>query len=109
MKRFLTRLRVKEIDVEISAAIVKKLRDATNAGMMACKKALDEAGGDFAKAEKLLKEMGLAAVAKRADRATNNGRIFTLIKDNKAVILERLVRPILSPVTKTLSLRRRAL
>ena len=74
--------------MEISAAIVKKLRDATNAGMMDCKKALVEAGGDFAKAEKLLKEMGLAAVAKRADRATNNGRIFTLIKDNKAVILE---------------------
>lgn len=74
--------------MEITADIVKKLRDATNAGMMDCKKALVEAKGDFAKAEKILKEMGLAAVAKRAGRATNNGRAFTLIQDNKAVILE---------------------
>jgi elongation factor Ts len=74
--------------VEISAKIVKELRDATGAGMMDCKKALVEAQGDFAKAEKLLKEMGLAAVAKRAGRATNNGRAFTLVKDGKAVILE---------------------
>ncbi len=74
--------------MEISAKIVKALRDATGAGMMDCKKALVEANGDSAKAEKLLKEMGLAAVAKRAGRATNNGRAFTLVKDGKAVILE---------------------
>lgn len=72
----------------ISAKIVKELREATGAGMMDCKKALVEADGDFAKAEKLLKEMGLAAVAKRADRATNNGAIFTRARDGKAVILE---------------------
>lgn len=74
--------------MEITADIVKKLRDATGAGMMDCKKALVQAEGDFAKAEKILKEMGLAAVAKRAGRATNNGRAFTLVKDGKAVILE---------------------
>ncbi|MFA5514336.1 MAG: translation elongation factor Ts [Sphaerochaetaceae bacterium] len=74
--------------MEITAATVKKLRDITGAGMMDCKKALVDANGDFAKAEKILKEMGLAAVAKRADRATNNGRAFTLVKNNKAVILE---------------------
>ncbi|MFA5570768.1 MAG: translation elongation factor Ts [Sphaerochaetaceae bacterium] len=74
--------------MEISAAIVKKLRDATGAGMMDCKKALVQAEGDFAKAERILKEMGLAAMAKRADRATENGRVFTLVKDDKAVILE---------------------
>jgi elongation factor Ts len=74
--------------VEISAAVVKKLRDLTGAGMMDCKKALVEANGDFDKAEKLLKEMGLAAVAKRSGRATNNGRAFTLVRDGKAVILE---------------------
>ena len=72
----------------ISAKIVKELRDATGAGMMDCKKALVESDGDFAKAEKILKEMGLAAVAKRAGRATNNGRAFTAIRDGKAVILE---------------------
>jgi elongation factor Ts len=74
--------------VEITADIVKKLRDATGAGMMDCKKALVKADGDFAQAEKILKEMGLAAVAKRAGRATNNGSVFTLVKDGKAVILE---------------------
>lgn len=74
--------------MEITADIVKKLRDATGAGMMDCKKALVQAEGDFAKAEKILKEMGLAAVAKRAGRATNNGRAFTLVKNGKAVILE---------------------
>lgn len=74
--------------MQITASVVKKLRDITGAGMMDCKKALVEANGDFDKAERLLKEMGLAAVAKRAGRATNNGRAFTLVKDNKAVILE---------------------
>ena len=74
--------------MEITADIVKKLRDATGAGMMDCKKALVKAEGDFTQAEKILKEMGLAAVAKRAGRATNNGRAFTLVKDGKAVILE---------------------
>ncbi len=72
----------------ISAQIVKELRDATGAGMMDCKKALVQADGDFAKAEKILKEMGLAAVAKRADRATDNGRIFARVRDGKAVLLE---------------------
>ena len=52
----------------INAADVKKLRDITGAGMMDCKKALTEANGDFAQAEKILKEMGLAAVAKRQMR-----------------------------------------
>jgi len=74
--------------MEITADIVKKLRDATGAGMMDCKKALVKAEGDFAQAEKLLKEMGLAAVAKRSGRATNNGRVFTLVQADKAVILE---------------------
>ena len=72
----------------ITAADVKKLRDITGAGMMDCKKALAEADGDMAQAEKILKEMGLAAVAKRQDRATENGRVFTLVKGDKAVLLE---------------------
>lgn len=56
--------------------------------MMDCKKALNEAGGDFAKAEKVLKEMGLAAAAKREGRATNEGRIFSYVTDKAAGILE---------------------
>ncbi len=72
----------------ITAADVKKLRDITGAGMMDCKKALAEAEGDMAQAEKILKEMGLAAVAKRQDRATENGRVFTKVAGGKAVLLE---------------------
>ena len=71
----------------ISASDVKKLRDITGAGMMDCKKALSEANGDFAQAEKILKEMGLAAVAKRQDRATENGRVFVKAGNGKAVVL----------------------
>ena len=71
----------------INAADVKKLRDITGAGMMDCKKALTEANGDFAQAEKILKEMGLAAVAKRQDRATENGRVFVKNENGKAVVL----------------------
>ncbi|MCL2320328.1 MAG: translation elongation factor Ts [Treponema sp.] len=68
----------------ISAADVKALREKTGAGMMECKNALVESNGDFAKAEKLLKEKGLAAVEKRAGRATNAGKIFVKVKDNGA-------------------------
>lgn len=50
---------------EISAKIVKELRDKTSAGMMDCKKALQEADGDFAKAEEALKKKGLATAAKK--------------------------------------------
>jgi len=74
--------------VEIKATDVKNLRDKTGAGMMDCKKALVEAGGDFAKAEKILKGLGLAAAAKRAGRATNEGRIFISKNSQKAVVLE---------------------
>ena len=74
--------------MEIKAADVKQLRDKTGAGMMDCKKALTEAEGDFAKAERILKELGLAAAAKRSGRATNEGRIFTTITEDAAALLE---------------------
>jgi len=66
---------------EISAADVKKLRDVTGAGPMECKNALVSTGGDFAKAEKMLKEKGLAALEKRSGRATNEGKIFVKINN----------------------------
>ena len=72
----------------ITADEVKRLRDLTGAGMMDCKKALTQANGDFAVAERLLKEMGLAAIAKRQDRATDNGRIFVKVQKDKAIIVE---------------------
>jgi elongation factor Ts len=74
--------------MDIKAQDVKKLREKTGAGMMDCKKALTEAGGDFEKAEKILKELGLAAAAKRGGRATNEGRVFTHIEADRAAILE---------------------
>jgi elongation factor Ts len=74
--------------VEIKASDVKALREKTGAGMMECKNALVASEGDFGKAEKLLKEKGLAAVEKRADRATNEGKVFVKVKDGKAVLVE---------------------
>ena len=74
--------------MEIKASDVKALREKTGAGMMDCKKALQQAEGDFAKAEKVLKELGLAAAAKREGRATNEGRVFTCISGNRAAIVE---------------------
>jgi len=62
--------------VDIKASDIKNLREKTGAGMMDCKKALVEAEGDFAAAERKLKEWGLAGVAKRSGRATNEGRVF---------------------------------
>lgn len=59
----------------ISAAQVKVLRDKTSAGMMECKRALTESEGDLDKAVTLLRERGLAAAAKKADRATDEGII----------------------------------
>ncbi len=64
---------------EIPATIVKTLRDRTNAGMMDCKKALAEAGGDLEKAETILRKKGITSAAKKADRAVNEGVIASYI------------------------------
>ncbi|MEA4863684.1 MAG: translation elongation factor Ts [Victivallaceae bacterium] len=74
----------------ISANIVKELRDKTGAGMMDCKKALTEAAGDMEKAIEYLRKHGIAKAEKKAGRATNEGKVFSLIKDGKAVQLEVL-------------------
>ncbi|HEY9054783.1 MAG TPA: translation elongation factor Ts [Rectinemataceae bacterium] len=63
--------------MEIKSTDIKALREKTGAGMMDCKRALSEAEGDFAGAEKLLREWGMAGVEKRSGRATNEGRIFS--------------------------------
>lgn len=64
---------------EITAALVKKLRDMTNAGMMDCKKALNETNGDIEAAALYLREKGIAKAASKADRAANQGIITTRI------------------------------
>jgi len=60
---------------EINAALVKKLRDLTGAGMMECKAALTEANGDIEAATTLLRKRGLAAATKKAGRSTSEGLI----------------------------------
>ena len=60
-------------DVTISAQQVKELREATNAGVLECRKALQQAGGDFDKAVAILREKGLAAAAKKAGREAKDG------------------------------------
>ena len=61
---------------EINAKDVKALRDATGAGMMDCKKALGEAGGDLEAAKRILREKGLADAAKRSGRAASEGIVY---------------------------------
>jgi len=63
----------------ITANEVKALREATGAGMMDCKKALQETGGDFDKAGQWLREKGIASAAKRADRAASEGAVVSYI------------------------------
>jgi elongation factor Ts len=70
---------------DISAAQVKELRERTGAGMMDCKKALVETGGDMEKAVELLREKGLASAAKRAGRSANQGLVEAYIHFNNTV------------------------
>jgi elongation factor Ts len=69
----------------ISAADVKKLRDETGAGMMDCKRALEEAGGDMARARDILRERGLADAQKRAAKSANQGLIDSYVHFNNTV------------------------
>lgn len=69
----------------VSMELVKKLRDATQVGMMDCKKALEETNGDFEKAVEFLRKKGAAVAAKRADNDTNHGRIESYISPNSKI------------------------
>ncbi|MDO8962969.1 MAG: translation elongation factor Ts [Coriobacteriia bacterium] len=66
----------------ITAAMVKELRDMTGAGMMDCKKALTETDGDLEKAVDVLRTKGLADLAKKAGRATNEGLVASWVSEN---------------------------
>jgi len=63
----------------VSAAQVKELREKTGAGMLDCKKALEEAGGDMTRAAEILREKGLAAAASKAGRAATEGLVESYI------------------------------
>jgi len=65
--------------MEITASLVKELREKTGVGMMRCKKALTDTKGDLAEAEKLLRKEGAASAAKKATRATGEGQVGSYI------------------------------
>jgi elongation factor Ts len=69
---------------EISAQLVRELRERTGAGMMDCKRALQETNGDLDAAVVLLREKGMASAAKRADRATTEGLVGFMLADDKS-------------------------
>ena len=73
---------------EITAALVKQLRDQTGAGMMACKAALTETGGDLDEATDWLRKKGLAAAAKKAGRATSEGLIGVQVEERLGALVE---------------------
>ena len=74
--------------MEITAAMVKELRELTGAGMMDCKKALSECNGDMQSSIDWLREKGIAKSAKKESRIAAEGLANIYIKENKAVILE---------------------
>ena len=71
-----------------TAQDVKNLREQTAAGMLDCKKALDEADGDFAKAVEIIRVNGLKGVTKREGRATSNGLVIAKAEGTRGVMLE---------------------
>ena len=72
---------------EIPAKLVKELRDATGAGMMDCKRALEETGGDLDAARTLLREKGLASAGKRAGRETTEGLVGFIVEGGRGSIV----------------------
>jgi len=76
--------------MDITAAMVKKLRDKTGAGMLDCKKALINADGDFEGAYDELRKSGIAKAEKKAGRSTKEGKVFVSVKDGEAAAIEVL-------------------
>jgi elongation factor Ts len=73
--------------VQISASLVKELRDRTGAGMMAAKRALEETGGDVEAAQRLLREHGMAAAGKKAGRATTEGQVLATVSGSIGAVV----------------------
>jgi len=73
---------------EITASLVKELREKTGAGMLDCKKALTEAAGDMENAIDWLRKKGLSAAAKKAGRTASQGLVAATAKDGKGVVIE---------------------
>jgi elongation factor Ts len=75
------------VSTTISASLVKELRDATGAGMMDCKRALEETNGDLDAARTLLRERGMASAGKRAGRETTEGLVGYIVEDSVGSML----------------------
>lgn len=73
---------------EITASLVKELRERTGAGMMDCKKALTACGADLEESIDWLRKKGLAAAAKKADRIAAEGLVGIAVQDNVGVVVE---------------------
>ncbi len=73
---------------QITASLVKELRERTGAGMMDCKKALQETGGDLEAAVDWLRKKGLAAAAKKAGRAATEGLVAVVVEDGRGAVVE---------------------
>jgi len=73
---------------EITAALVKELREKSGAGMMDCKKALQETGGDIEEAQDWLRKKGLATAAKKSGRAASEGLVGMITDGNQGVVVE---------------------
>lgn len=73
--------------MSVSASAVKELRDLTSAGMMDCKRALEEASGDLDRAQQILREKGIAAAGKRADRETTEGRVVSRVDGGRSTLV----------------------
>ena len=73
--------------MSIPAALVKELRDLTGAGMMDCKRALEEAGGDVERAVQILRERGVASAGKRAGRETTEGKVLARTANGRGTIV----------------------
>lgn len=75
---------------DVLVETVQKLREMTGAGVMDCRRALTEAGGDFEKAQKLIRQKGLSKVEKRAGRATGAGFVYSYVHNGRIGVLVEL-------------------
>jgi elongation factor Ts len=75
------------VSTTISASLVKELRDLTGAGMMDCKRALEETDGDVEAARTLLRERGMASAGKRAGRSTTEGLVGFIVEEGRGSIV----------------------
>ncbi|HLB03898.1 MAG TPA: translation elongation factor Ts, partial [Gaiellaceae bacterium] len=73
--------------MDIPASLVKELRDLTGAGMMDCKRALVETAGDLEGAAQLLREKGIAAAQKKAERGTTEGKVLARVDGRRGAIV----------------------